>query len=39
MKFIEDEMKIALETTGKDNKLFRLSLPAVQAFAPSTVFA
>jgi len=35
MKFIEDEMKIALETTqARDiNKLFRLSLPAVQAFA------
>lgn len=35
MKFIEDDMKIALETTQtRDiNKLFRLSLPAAQAFA------
>ncbi|MHC1779652.1 MAG: RagB/SusD family nutrient uptake outer membrane protein [Bacteroidales bacterium] len=35
MKFIEDEMKIALETTQvrNVNKLFRISLPAVQAFA------
>jgi len=35
MKFIEDEMKIALETTQvRDiNQLFRISLPGVQAFA------